>query len=159
GERAQRRAPARLQPASEEPRRTAGAEHSPAASVAPVLRAAAAGRAAGVDLPAPSRKTNRRSRRDEAMKLVRSKWGVAGIVVVVAAAASALVAFGFFTSNGSGSGTATVGSPGNDLAIVATISSTLYPGHTYPVDNIRISNPEAFAQAASSISPDLVNGN
>jgi hypothetical protein len=91
-------------------------------------------------------------------RFMKSKKGIALLVTLVVVGASAFGAYAYFTSTGSGSGTATVGSAANDLTLTATISSTLYPGHTYNLDNIRIANPETFAQAASSVSPDLVNG-
>jgi hypothetical protein len=90
------------------------------------------------------------------MKLSKRTLVLLGVVVV--AIAASIGAYAYFTSTGSGSGTATVGTAANDLTITATISSTLYPGHTYNVDNIRIANPETFNQAASSVSPDLVTG-
>ena len=90
-------------------------------------------------------------------RFLKSKKGIA-LLATLAVAAMATGAFAYFTSTGSGSGNATVGTTANDLVLKATINSTLYPGHTYSVDNINIANPETFAQAASSISPDTVAG-
>lgn len=67
----------------------------------------------------------------------------------VAALGVAGVAFAYFTSSGSGTGTATVGSS-SAVTLHATISSNLYPGASSPV-TFTVDNPSSGAQRVGTI--------
>jgi hypothetical protein len=60
------------------------------------------------------------------------------------------VAIAYFTTTGSGTGTATVGSS-SAVTLHATVSSTLYPGASSPV-NFTVDNPSSGSQRVGSIS-------
>jgi hypothetical protein len=63
------------------------------------------------------------------MKLIKSKKGVALLAALVVAVVAAVGAYAYFTTTGSGSGSATVGTSSN-LTLAGTSASTLYPGTT-----------------------------
>jgi hypothetical protein len=69
---------------------------------------------------------------------LKSKKGIAALIATLVVAISAVGAFAYFTTTGSGSGTATVGTSTN-LALVGTAPTTLYPGTssnvTFTADN------------------------
>jgi hypothetical protein len=73
--------------------------------------------------------------------------------LTVAACITALVvagaAFAYFTTTGSGTGTATVGSS-STVTLHATVSSTLYPGVSSPV-SFTVDNPSSGAQRVGTI--------
>ncbi len=58
---------------------------------------------------------------------LKSKKGVATLLAIFAVAIGAVGAYGYFTSTGSGTGSATVGSS-TDIVITNTTVGTLYPG-------------------------------
>ena len=67
-------------------------------------------------------------------------------------------AFAFFTSGGSGSGTATVGSAANDLKITLTETGDLYPGGPLIAATVNVANPDSFTQGVTSVYPDTTTG-
>jgi hypothetical protein len=66
-------------------------------------------------------------------------------IAVVAAGA----AFAYFTTTGAGTGTATVGAS-SAVTLHATVSSTLYPGASSPV-NLTVDNPSPGSQRVGTI--------
>jgi hypothetical protein len=72
--------------------------------------------------------------------------GALGCVTVVAFAG---VAFAYFTSSGSGTGTAAVGSS-SAVTLHATISSNLYPGSSSPV-TLTVDNPSSGSQRVGTV--------
>jgi hypothetical protein len=71
-------------------------------------------------------------------------------LTTVAALAVAGVAFAYFTSSGSGTGAATVGSS-SSLTLHATVSGTLYPGASSPV-SFTVDNPSGGSERVGTIS-------
>lgn len=69
-----------------------------------------------------------------------------GCTIALAATGAAI---GYFTSSGSGTGTATVGSS-SAVTLHATISSNLYPGSSSPVA-ITVDNPSSGSQHVGTI--------
>jgi hypothetical protein len=67
----------------------------------------------------------------------------------VAALTAAGAAIAFFTSSGSGTGTAAVGSS-SAVTLHATISSDLYPGSSSPV-SLTVDNPSSGAQRVGTV--------
>lgn len=61
------------------------------------------------------------------MKLIKSKKSVALLAALAVAVVAAVGAYAYFTTTGSGSGTATVGTSSN-LVLAGTAATTLYPG-------------------------------
>ncbi len=74
-------------------------------------------------------------------RFIKSKKGIALLATLVVAAVAAFGAYAYFTSTGSGTGTATVGTANNwVVAVSAPTGGPLYPGHgaedfTYTVTN------------------------
>ena len=73
------------------------------------------------------------------MKLIKSKKAIVLLAMSIVAIVAAVGAYAYFTTTGSGSGTATVGTSSN-LALVGSSASTLYPGGpssdvTFTADN------------------------
>src|SRR5579875_2924658 len=64
-------------------------------------------------------------------------------------------AFAYFTSTGTGSGTATVGSASN-LTVTGTAASTLYPGTSSTV-NFTVNNPSTGHERLGSITLSAVH--
>lgn len=71
---------------------------------------------------------------------------IGGVVALVAAGA----AFAYFTSSGSGTGNAAVGSS-SAVTLHATISSNLYPGSSSPV-TLTVDNPSSGSQRVGTVS-------
>jgi hypothetical protein len=67
----------------------------------------------------------------------------------VAALTAAGAAIAYFTSSGSGTGTAAVGSS-SAVTLHATISSNLYPGSSSPV-SLTVDNPSSGAQRVGTV--------
>lgn len=70
-------------------------------------------------------------------------------LVGVCSLAAVGAAFAYFTTNGSGTGTATVGSS-SAVTLHATITSNLYPGTSSPV-SFTVDNPSSGAQRVGTI--------
>jgi hypothetical protein len=86
------------------------------------------------------------------MKLIKSKKGLALLAVLAIVAISAVGAYAYFTSTGSGSGSATVGSSANNLVTTGTPDATaLTPAGTGSVISFKVKNPSNFAQRISNI--------
>lgn len=73
---------------------------------------------------------------------------IAGIAV--AALALAASAFAYFTASGSGTGTATVGSASSSITIKSTITGSLYPGSSTPVE-VTVKNAGTQAAHVGSV--------
>jgi hypothetical protein len=82
-------------------------------------------------------------------RLFKSKKGIALLATLVVAAAGAVAGYAYFTANGSGTGSATVGTA-SSIAISGTDTSALYPGYsqTFP---ITVSNPGAGHQYVQTV--------
>jgi hypothetical protein len=88
------------------------------------------------------------------MKFIKSKKGIAMLATLVVVGASAFGAYAYFTSTGTGSGTATVGATGNNIYVTSTTTGTLYPTATVGEDHalsFTAYNYSTFTQAISSI--------
>ena len=104
------------------------------------------------------------------MRLV-TKRKIALLAALLVAAVAAIGGWAYFTANGSGSGTATVGTSSN-LVLHGSTVGTLYPGTTVPisftVDNpgggterlgtIYLAGVKACTGASSSWDPSLNSG-
>lgn len=82
------------------------------------------------------------------MKLLTKKR-IALLASLLVAAAAAVGAWAYFTANGSGSGTATVGTSSN-LTLHGSTTGTLYPGTTVPV-SFTVDNPSSGTQRLGTI--------
>ncbi len=69
------------------------------------------------------------------MRFLKRKKAVALLVTLVVVAASAFGAYAYFEGSGVGSGPATVGTPGTDIAITSTTSPDLFPLSSVPAAN------------------------
>jgi hypothetical protein len=76
----------------------------------------------------------------------RKMLGALGCVVALAAAGAAVA---YFTSSGSGTGAAAVGSS-ESVTLHATLSSDLYPGSSSPV-SLTVDNPSSGAQRVGTV--------
>ncbi len=76
----------------------------------------------------------------------RKMLGALGCVVALAATGAAVA---YFTSSGSGTGTAAVGSS-SSVTLHATLSSSLYPGSSTPV-TLTVDNPSSGAQRVGTV--------
>ncbi|HUK44723.1 MAG TPA: hypothetical protein VLV28_05475 [Gaiellaceae bacterium] len=86
------------------------------------------------------------------MKLIRSKKGIALLAALAVIAVSAVGAYAYFTSAGSGTGSATVGAAANNLVVTGTPDSTaLTPGGTGSVISFKVDNPAGFNQYITNI--------
>ncbi len=79
----------------------------------------------------------------------KSKKGALAALGCVGALAVAGVALAYFTTSGSGTGTATVGSS-SAVTLHATVSSNLYPGTSSPV-SFTVDNPSTGSQRVGTI--------
>jgi hypothetical protein len=68
------------------------------------------------------------------------------------------IAFAYFTSTGSGTGSATVGSAANDITVTGTGGSDLYPGGPGVTVSFTASNGSDFNQKLSNIQLVSVSG-
>ncbi len=82
------------------------------------------------------------------MDLISRKRALVAISCTIALAATG-AAVAYFTSSGSGTGTAAVGSS-SPVTLQATISSNLYPGSSSPV-TFTVSNPSSGSQRVGTI--------
>jgi len=83
------------------------------------------------------------------MGWITRKRGLAAIGGVCALAVAG-IALGYFTSSGSGTGSAAVGSS-SAVTLHASISSTLYPGSSSPV-TFTVDNPSSGVQRVGTVS-------
>lgn len=85
------------------------------------------------------------------MTFLKRKKGIAALAAAVVVAIGAIGAFAYFTSTGSGSGSATVGSA-STMVLSSPNVGTLYPGSgTVPV-TVTINNPGTGSQYVGTIS-------
>ena len=82
------------------------------------------------------------------MKLL-TKRRIAVLATLLVAASAAIGAWAYFTANGSGSGTATVGTSSN-LTLHGSTVGTLYPGTTVSI-NFTVDNPGSGTQRLGTI--------
>lgn len=86
------------------------------------------------------------------MKRLKTKKGIALLLTLVVVGASAFGAYAYFTSAGTGSGTATVGTSADNLVVTGTPDTTaLTPGGTGSVISFAVANPSNFNQKISNI--------
>jgi hypothetical protein len=86
------------------------------------------------------------------MKLIKSKKALVLLGVLVVAVVAAVGAYAYFTSGGSGTGSASVGTAADNLVVTGTPDSTaLTPGGTGSVISFSVHNPAGFSQAVSNI--------
>lgn len=67
------------------------------------------------------------------MKFIKSKKGLALLATLAVAIVASVGAYAYFTSAGTGSGTAAVGTNTTSITIAATITDGLVPGSSEPV--------------------------
>ena len=82
------------------------------------------------------------------MKLLTKKK-IAGLASLLVAAVAAIGAWAYFTANGSGSGSATVGTS-STLALHGSTIGTLYPGTTVSI-SFTVDNPSSGTQRLGTI--------
>jgi hypothetical protein len=87
-------------------------------------------------------------------KFLKSKKGLALLAALVVAVAASVGAYAYFTTTGSGSGTASVGTSSN-ITIAGSTSGTLYPGTSEAV-SFSANNPSAGHQKLGTIVLDGV---
>jgi hypothetical protein len=86
-------------------------------------------------------------------KFIKSKKGIALLATLVVAAVTAVGAFAYFTSAGSGSGSATVGSPSaSDIQLSSATVGDLYPGGADVPVTVDISNTGNGTEYVGTIS-------
>ncbi len=76
----------------------------------------------------------------------KNVFGALGCVIALTATGAAIA---YFTSSGSGTGTAAVGSS-ESVTLHATLSSSLYPGSSSPV-TMTVDNPSSGAQRVGTV--------
>jgi hypothetical protein len=85
------------------------------------------------------------------MKFLTTKKGAALLAALVVVAASAIGAFAYFTANGSGSGSATVGTS-SAIQLSSSPVGTLYPAGADVAVTVNIHNPGSGAQHVGTVS-------
>ena len=83
------------------------------------------------------------------MKRLFLKKQIALLAALTVAAVAAIAAYAYFTANGSGSGTATVGTS-STVTLHGNTTGTLYPGATVPV-SFTVDNPSTGHQQLGTI--------
>jgi hypothetical protein len=84
-------------------------------------------------------------------KVIKSKKGIALLAALVVAIAAAVGAYAYFTANGSGTGSAAVGTSSGILLSGDTVGS-LYPGGAEVPATVSITNPGSGTQHVGTIS-------
>jgi len=79
------------------------------------------------------------------MKVIKSKKGIALLAALAVAVVAAVGAYAYFTTTGSGSGSATVGTSSN-LVLAGTSASTLYPGTSSTISFTALNNSPGHQQ-------------
>lgn len=87
-------------------------------------------------------------------RFIKSKKGLALLATLVVAAAAAVAGYAYFTTTGSGSGTASVGTSSN-VTITGSTTGTLYPGTSEAV-SFSANNPSTGHQELGTIVLDGV---
>jgi hypothetical protein len=87
------------------------------------------------------------------MSLITKRRALTALACTSALAVAG-VAFAYFTSSGSGTGTASVGSSA-PVTLHATVTSSLYPGTSSPV-SFTVDNPSPGSQRVGTISLDSI---
>jgi hypothetical protein len=86
------------------------------------------------------------------MKLIKSKKGISFLLVIAIAAISAVGALAYWTTSGSGSGTAAVGTDADNLVVTGTADAeALTPAGPGSVISFTAANPSDFNQRISNI--------
>jgi len=91
------------------------------------------------------------------MKFIKSKKGLVLLAVLVVAAAAAIGGYAYFSSTGSGSGTASVGTSSN-IQLSSPLVGTLYPGGAAVPVTVTIHNPGTGQEYVGTISGAVQNG-
>jgi putative alpha-1,2-mannosidase len=95
-------------------------------------------------------RVNDQKRRQGLMKhLFLKKKRITLLAALLIAAVTAIAAYAYFTANGTGSGTATVGTS-STVTLHGNASGTLYPGSTVPV-SFTVDNPSTGHQQLGTI--------
>jgi len=84
------------------------------------------------------------------MKHLKTKKTVLLLAVLVVAAVAAFGAYAYWTTGGSGTGSATAGNTTNNLIVSGTASATIYPGSNVALP-VRVDNPNSFSVRTASV--------
>ena len=76
---------------------------------------------------------------------------VIGVAVVIVALVGCVIAYGYWTANGSGSGTVTAATTTDNLTISSVSVTGLTPGSSTPV-NVTVSNPNTYSVGVGTVS-------
>ena len=91
-------------------------------------------------------------------KILSSKKRVTAIGVLTAATMlGGGMAVAYWTSTGSGTGEATVGSAGDNISVSGTVAGTLSPGGPAATVSFTATNPENFSQKLTTIHLDSID--
>jgi hypothetical protein len=82
---------------------------------------------------------------------LKSKKGIAALIATLVVAISAVGAYAYWTSTGTGQGTATAGTSANNLYVRGTSATTLTPGGPTSTVSFTAKNFANFAQSISNI--------
>ena len=74
-----------------------------------------------------------------------------GVAVVIVALVGCVIAYGYWTANGSGSGTAMAGTSTNNLTIASALVTGVTPGSSTPV-TVTITNPNTYSVRVDTVS-------
>src|SRR5690242_9315578 len=85
------------------------------------------------------------------MKILKTKKALALLAAVAVVGVAAFGAYAYFTSTGTGSGTATVGTAANNIYVSGTTSGTLYPGGSAGTLSFSAKNFASFSQSITNI--------
>jgi hypothetical protein len=85
------------------------------------------------------------------MSFLTTKKGVAVLAALVVAAIAAFGAYAYFTANGTGSGSASVGNS-STIQLSGSPAAALYPGGTDAPVTVTITNPGSGAQHVDAVS-------
>jgi len=98
--------------------------------------------------PRPCPREEEEARRMKIRK--NSKRAAYVVATMVAVLLVSSIAYAYFSSTGTGSGTASVGTAANNISVTGSTSGTLYPGGSVSV-SFTASNPATFKQKLSTI--------
>lgn len=95
-------------------------------------------------------------RQEDIMKFIKSKKGLTLLSALVVAVAASIGAYAFFTANGSGTGSATVGHA-TAITLDGTITGTLYPDGAAASVSIAVANPGSGSQNVGVVHLDSIS--
>jgi hypothetical protein len=89
-------------------------------------------------------------------RFIQSKKGIVALLATLTVVVfSAIGAYAYFTANGSGTGSATVGSV-SGITLAGTITGDLYPGGAPAGVSVLVTNPGSGAQTVGTIHLDSI---